>query len=917
MTASIIAITTLAKNVVSYLNDMKDASKEQARVTAEISTVDALLTPLQYRIKSTQSGDPWFTEVQRLGVKGGPLEQFKSTLMQLKSKVEQPDRYKKAVGLLSWTFSKTEVSAMLSRVERVKTLVSLALANDIFTLSQKIQEDLSDICADVSHISGRVTDMQSMLDDQERRASDQERRIIVEWLSPLNFKATQSEVFSQRQDGTGQWLLESEKFKDWVDGTKEGLWCPGIPGAGKTILASIVTNYLRTTFKRHDIAIACIYYNYKDQNEQTDLNLIGSLLKQLVQGQSDISSNIKGLYNAHVNEQTPPTHAELTMALKSEIETFSKVFVVVDALDECLEGRRANLVDMLLSLPETVKLMVTSRPLSTIEAGLEGMTRLDIRADDSDVRLYVEGRIPHEKRLARHVRKDPTLGETLVGTIVNSARGMFLLAQLYMDSLVSKNNADAIREALQHPPEKLEDTYEEAMARILKQSREDRELAFGVISWISFAVRPLSIEELQHALAVRPGDTYLRRGAFPDEEIMISVCVGLVIIDESGIIRLVHYTAQEYFDQTRESKFPNAQINITLTCATYLSFDVFEMGPCTNDAELETRLRDYSLLNYAANNWGHHAQGDAEETCQETALVFLQHNLKILCASQVMHTLEYRYPGYSEMFPRSVSGLHVAAGFGMRVIVDSLLKLGTGADSKDSGDRTPLSWAAEKGHLEIVKLLVGVEGVDRDSKDNHDGQTPLSWAAEQGHLETVKLLVGVEGVDRDSKDNRGRTPLSRAAEQGHLEIVKLLVGVEGVDRDSKDNHYGRTPLSWAAEQGHLETVKLLVGVEGVDRDSKDNRGQTPLSQAAEHGHLEIVKLLVGVEGVDRDSKDNNYGQTPLSQAAEHGHLEIVKLLVGVEGVDRDSKDNYYGRTPLSWAANRGHLEIVKLLTPIN
>ena len=112
------------------------------------------------------------------------------------------------------------------------------------------------------------------------------------------------------------------------------------------------------------------------------------------------------------------------MALKSEIETFSKMFVVVDALDECPEGRRANLVDMLLSLPETVKLMVTSRPLSTIEAGLEGMTRLDIRADDSDVRLYVEGRIPHEKRLARHVRKDPTLSETLVGTIVNSARGM-------------------------------------------------------------------------------------------------------------------------------------------------------------------------------------------------------------------------------------------------------------------------------------------------------------------------------------------------------------------------------------------------------------------------------------------------------------------------------------------------------------
>jgi hypothetical protein len=154
------------------------------------------------------------------------------------------------------------------------------------------------------------------------------------------------------------------------------------------------------------------------------LNLIGSLLKQLMQSQSTVSSNIKELYNKHVNGRTPPTHAELATALRSEIETFSSVFVIVDALDECPEGRRANLVDMLLSFPETVKLMVTSRPLSTIETGLEEMTRLDIRADDNDVRLYVEGRIPHEKRLARHVQKDSALGETLVSTIVNSARGM-------------------------------------------------------------------------------------------------------------------------------------------------------------------------------------------------------------------------------------------------------------------------------------------------------------------------------------------------------------------------------------------------------------------------------------------------------------------------------------------------------------
>jgi hypothetical protein len=116
----------------------------------------------------------------------------------------------------------------------------------------------------------------------------------------------------------------------------------------------------------------------------------------------------------------------------------------------------------------------------------------------------------------------------------------FLLAQLHLDSLVSKNNADAIRDALQHPPERLEDLYEDAMTRIHEQSPDDRELALGVLAWISFVVRPLLIEELQHALAVKRGDTHMRFGALPDEEIMISACVGLVVTDaESGVIRLV------------------------------------------------------------------------------------------------------------------------------------------------------------------------------------------------------------------------------------------------------------------------------------------------------------------------------------------------------------------------------------------
>ncbi|RYC65107.1 hypothetical protein CHU98_g1078 [Xylaria longipes] len=215
--------------------------------------------------------------------------------------------------------------------------------------------------------------------------------------------------------------------------------------------------------------------------------------------------------------------------------------------------------------------------------------------------------------------------------------------------------------------------------------------------------------------------------------------------------------------------------------------------------------------------------------------------------------------------------------------------------------RTPLSWAAERGHKAVVEALLTKNKVD----------IPLWYAAEIGHEAIAKLLLG-DGVDPNSKSEFGRTPLSYAAEKGHEAIVKLLLGNSKVGPDFKDCEYERTPLSWAAANGHEDVVKLLLQENKVDPNSKSKYGRTPLSWAARFGHEAAVRLLLSKDKVDSDSKCD-YQRTPLSYAAERGHETIVKLLLERGEVDPSSTDSEYRRTPLLWARVNGHETIVKLL----
>src|SRR5436305_11259860 len=164
-----------------------------------------------------------------------------------------------------------------------------------------------------------------------------------------------------------------------------------------------------------------------------------------------------------------------------------------------------------------------------------------------------------------------------------------------------------------------------------------------------------------------------------------------------------------------------------------------QSGFCQTDSEFEDRLRLNPLYDYAAHNWGIHAR-EALTLCQQV-IGFLESELKTEAASQALLAIK-RYSWhseYSQEVPRQMTGLHLAAYFGVHEAANTLIRRGQSLDLKDGYGRTPLSWAAGEGHEAVMKLLLE-KGAQLEAKSRY-GQTPLSWAAGEGHEAVVKLLL--------------------------------------------------------------------------------------------------------------------------------------------------------------------------------
>ena len=264
----------------------------------------------------------------------------------------------------------------------------------------------------------------------------------------------------------------------------------------------------------------------------------------------------------------------------------------------------------------------------------------------------------------------------------------FLLISLSIDAILSEATIRKKRERLDLMTRGLglDGAYDATLDRIKGQSKGKSTLGMTALMWISCSERPMHIWELYDALAVEIGSRDMDYDNIPSEKTLLASCLGLVTVDESSVVRLVHFTLQEYFNQHSEH-FESPHSAMAEVCLTYLNFNFVDNISYTPDsAPAET-----PFLQYASSYWGLYAKNGPTKRVKSLALQLLGKfgghiSAKLLLSGNF--DFWERERRHSEGF----TGLHCAAYLVLDEIAIGLLEGGKGcsADMADGWGRTPL-----------------------------------------------------------------------------------------------------------------------------------------------------------------------------------------------------------------------------------
>ncbi|KAI9878906.1 MAG: hypothetical protein M1830_010154 [Pleopsidium flavum] len=847
LSASIVSLLQLTATVVRYLHDVKDASGDIRRLLVEISSIRGLLIGLK---DLATLDEKWVYTIRALDGPNGPLLQFKCAIESLATKLMPVVGLAKIGRSLAWPFQKGEIEDVLRRIERHKALFALALEMDHIRLSQEVNNN--------------VVEIQQKVEEMHIAQTDAARNKVLNWLSSTDPSKNHNAACAKHEPMTGSWLIESENFRFWLKTVNSVLWLYGIPGCGKTVLCSTIIERVKTlcTDSTGD-GYAYYYFDFNDDKQQTVEGLLRSILVQLSSQRLLLPDEVQNLHDESEKHQLQPKQSSLVETFFLLVRRFRQVYLTIDALDECTErkGLLALINRIATQKPGKVNMLLLSRREQDIETGLETIMTDSISIQDAkvdgDIRLLIHSRLTQDSKLKK--RPDSVKRE-IEEALTDGAYGI----------------PSSITRALHSLPKTLDETYDRILTNIHEEYHTQ---TFTALQWLVFSARPLYLEEVAEAVALKPGQSVLEGvdRLFDPYEIL-TICSSLVTLsDETREVRLAHYSIKEYLISERirrgsASAFHLMELSAHRTmaemCLNYLlSFD--KPNPLSSQS-----LLDFPLLDYAAQNWYNHARvAEKDPGAKLNSLILnLLNPTKSFSLNNWLRIFQPDDPWY-------------------------------GRDSLSAEIGPPLYYASYLGLLETGRLLLR-NGADVNPQGKYYGR-PLQAAAVQGYENIVQMLLD-HGADINSQSGEYGNAL-QAAFVGRQEKVILLLLEKGADVTLQGGYYGNA-LQAALTQGLPEFAPRLLEM-GADVNAQGGQFGTALQAASRYWHDSIVRLLIE-RGANVNAQGGYYGNA-LQAASRGGSEQIVRLLLK-RGAHVNARGGYCG-SALKAAMSRRHLNVIQIL----
>jgi Cdc6-like AAA superfamily ATPase len=301
------------------------------------------------------------------------------------------------------------------------SVLSRAIKEDL----KSVQTGIADLKIDTSTIVDATSEIKSDTTALRDDTAVRHKYDLMTWICPFDYHVQQQDSIDRHQTGTGQWFLQDTKFQAWDRSKDATLFCPGMPGAGKTIMAALVINYLLRTQHVANEPVTFIYCNYKRQSEQSAKHMLSSILRQIIDIQPGVPKAVLDFYTLHIEKRTTPSSYEIRQTLEAASKTLHRLTIVVDALDECETRARQEFLSTVETLRRRceVRLLATSRFLPDTEphSAFLGKPTLEIKASDEDLEMYIRSRASE----LNQVVSKPDLLETLVSSTVFATGGMY------------------------------------------------------------------------------------------------------------------------------------------------------------------------------------------------------------------------------------------------------------------------------------------------------------------------------------------------------------------------------------------------------------------------------------------------------------------------------------------------------------